>query len=84
MQINLNRENILDLSTVEYGDVVLTVEGGTYLIVADVDNDDFVAVDLKNNLRSGCRVSVSSLFEFELEEKPVRIIKADNLKLGVY
>ena len=83
MKLNLNLEDKVNLATVEYGDVVITEEGNSYLIVADSDNDDFVAVDLKNNVISDYKTSVYALFEFELEEKAVKIIKAGNLTLGV-
>lgn len=83
MKLNLNFRKTIDLSTVGYGDVVITEEGNPYLIVRDTDGADYVAVNLETNTRSNFETTVYSLFEDELCEEAVHVIKAENLKLEV-
>lgn len=83
MQLDFFKDEEVNLRNVDYGDIVITKEGNTYLIVADSDGTDYVAVNLKNNIISEYGNTVFSLFEHELYEKAIRVIKAEELKLGV-
>lgn len=83
MKLNLNVNRTIALSTVEYGDVVITEEGNSFLIVRDSDGSDYVGVNLMTNETSEYNTTVYGLFEDEIEETVIQIIKADKLVMGV-
>lgn len=83
MQIELNKDNEVEYASIEYGDAVICKNGKSYLIVQDYDKTDYIAVDLQNNIRSEVSYSVQRLFENVLFTKPVKLIKAENISIGV-
>lgn len=76
-------ENTCDLKTVGYGDVLIMNDDSKYLIVKDSDENDYVAVNLENFTQTDYESTVEYLIEYELGGKVVRIIKSENLILGV-
>lgn len=83
MQIEFNKDKEVDYDLIKYGDVVICENGKSYLIVQDYDKTDYLAVDLQNSIRSEVSFSVKRLFELEVKSKPIQLIKADNIKIGV-
>lgn len=83
MQIEFNKDKEVDYDSIEYGDVVICENGKSYLIVQDYDTTDYIAVNLQDSIRSEVSYSAKRLFEIEVRSKPVQLIKADNIKIGV-
>lgn len=82
MKLNLNNQAV-DLTKVEYGDIVVCDNNKSYLIMADYDGTDYVGVDLLANKVTDCRAILNNLFTCEIVAKPIQIIKAENLVMGV-
>lgn len=66
-----------------YGDLLIMEDDSRYLIVKDTDGGDFVGVNLDTSKVTSWQTSIEKIVENEIGEKVVRIIKSENLFLGV-
>lgn len=73
----------LDLRGAGHGDVLIMSNGSKYLVVTDVDGVDYRAVDLETYRTTDYQCSIEELVDYELVGTVERIIKSENLVLGV-
>lgn len=71
------------LESVGYGDVLIMEDGELYLIIADTDGSDYVAINLKTFVPTTYVNTVRELVEERLYSRVARVIKSENLVLGV-
>lgn len=71
------------LESVGYGDVLIMESGTVYLIVRDSDGSDYRAINLETFIPTGYESTIRSLIEDALSGTVARVIKSENLVLGV-
>jgi hypothetical protein len=80
MKVNLDLPQEIDLSTIEYGDVLICKNNVPYLVVADYDGSDYRLVNLKTYTTTDYHCDVKFCLE-EIELTVKEVIKKDNLEL---
>lgn len=83
MKLDFERSTEINLSDVSYSDVIILADGSIWLIIKDTDGCDFRGVNLETFELTSFQCSIEKLVEWELCDKVARIIKSDNLVMGV-
>lgn len=83
MKVEFEKSQEIDLSKVGYGDVIILADGSIWLIIKDTDGCDFRGVSLETFGLTSFQCSIETLVEWELCDKVARIIKSEDLVLGV-
>lgn len=84
MKIEFEKQQKINLDGVNYGDVLLLDDESKWLVVKDVDGEDFRAINLETYEITEFQSSIENLIEWELDVYTVkRIIKSEDLVLGV-
>ena len=71
---------VKDLSTVEYGDVLICNNNVPYLVVADYDGSDYRLVNLQTYATTDYHCVIPSCLQ-EIDITVKEVIKKDNLEL---
>ena len=83
MKLEFEKSQKVNLNTVDYGDVLIVADDSKWLIVRDEDGGDYRGVNLETYELTDYQSSIESLVEWELCGKVTRIIKSEDLVLGV-
>lgn len=83
MELNFGKTEGINLDNVGYGDVLVMSDGSKWLITRDSDGWDYRGVNLETDELTDYAGSIENLVKYELCETVERLIKSDDLVLGI-